>query len=229
MEPLRKVRIISETNRHRLAATESGFPPMDNEIPSQEFAGVYLNFLDTLNPLERKVLAECTQPILSGDIADRVGINDVTEWEFPTYSTMDPDEDAEVTGTFIWRNSKTVEEMVDDIDKRWVTAAVEGGITESYDGDRFTYDNKNQARSGYHKGHDHLVKGFERVVAEIIYGDYGKGLPAEDVHPHIVELMIDPERLRELVNRWYDENYEPRIAARAANIGGVATAGLQST
>ena len=226
MDPLRKVEILPPDPTYRLAAAEGNAPPRNEEIPSRRFAEIYLDFLDTLSPLERRVVAERVKHGHTGAIADRVGIDDAVSNEFPIYSTYDPDEKAEITGTFDWRTSETVDAIVKDLDARWVAAAVEAGIDEPYDGDFRTYANRDHASTGYFKGHDGLVQGFERVVAEIIYGDYQGGYPAENPHPHIVELMTDGPRLRELVGRWYDENYEARTAAEKALLAaGVNTEG----
>ena len=216
MDPLRSVPIRRRSGEGISFRPEFGFPPVEENIPSREFAEVYLNFLDTLDETERRVAVERAFPVTSGEIADKLGIKDVQSYEFGFYCSDEPLDDPSYVPP-IWesRSSATIEALQEDVYAKWIAAAVEAGITEPYnEGLGFTYDNENGRRNGYARGHDRLVKGFERVVAEIIYGDYGSDGPAENPYPHMIELMMDGARLRELVNRWYDENLEARQASR---------------
>lgn len=104
---------------------------------------------------------------------------------------------------------------MDDLARRWEAFSVEAGIVKP---------KKEQERPNkFPWDQDRIQLGFNRLVAEIIYGDYGNDWLTERPYPHIIELMSDLTRLKELVEPWYEENYEAREEARNAGLGGVAT------
>lgn len=203
MNPLREVPTVPKGVFYSPEKTYFA-PDNEREIPAPEVTGVYLDFLDSLNPLQRNVLAEKFYPQTTGMIAEKVGLTDV-EVHLVATCGNDP---------YPWKDSAQVKAIEEDLENRWENFSVAAGCARP----------KSEQPNDWHTDQVRIRRGFERLVAEIIYGDYGDDKLTEDSVPYIIELLKDGPRLRELVAQWYEENYEARMLERSRKFGNVVVA-----